>query len=286
MDAETHILAARFLTGYGLADCPLAHCAKLLTSYKCGEGFGGEMRLLETTRDPGRALRHLSLLSWPDSRHVLFPVGDACCALINNSRNGSDYHDYVYGLATHLETRFARVVNRPPRIWSNGGNREVLEWEARMFVLCDASGEVIRSVSCSDDGGRWDFSEYGIRHAIESTFLYDARRKRDRFTAQQLEALIPAFGFPSVTPESFLSAGRYLLFDISGRPVKTCTIAQADDPAFGYYERGQSWLPYMATHATSVIADFERCVRINPKYEPLVRSALDEAYRLTGRAQT
>jgi hypothetical protein len=56
--------------------------------------------------------------------------------------------------------------------------------------------------------------------------------------------------------------------------VKTYTVAENDDPAHRYYERGLGWLPNMATHATSVIADFERCLRINPAYEPLVRAAL------------
>jgi hypothetical protein len=208
-NTETYELASRFLSGYGLADCPLAHCAKRLTTFD--GGYEAPFRLRETTLDAARALQHLSLLSWPDSRHVLFPVGDSCCALINNSRNGSDYGDYVCRLAIHLGTRCARVVNRPGRVWSNGTDREVLQWEAHIFCLNDANGEVIRSVDCVDDGGRWDFSEFGDRHPVESAFPYSARRKRDRFTAEHLETLIAAFGFPNVGPTSFLQAGRYML---------------------------------------------------------------------------
>lgn len=282
-NTEMYERALRFVSGYGVADCPLAHAAKLLTTFNGGGGYDAPFRLRETTLDPARALQHLSLLAWPDSRHVLFPVGDGCSALINNSRNGSDYADYACRLALHLGARFARVVNHPGRVWSNGTDREVLQWEAHSFCLYGADGEVIRSVDCLDDGGRWDFSEFGNRHPIESTFPYTARRKRDRFTVEHLETLVAAFGLPHVGPTSFLQAGRYVLFDIPGRPATTCTIAEADDPAYGYYNRGLGYVPYMATHAASVIADFERCLRINPSYEPLVRSALDEAYRLANQ---
>lgn len=277
---ETYELASRFVAGYGVADCPLAHCAKRLTTFNGGGGYDAPFRLRETTLDATRALQHLSLLSWPDSRHVLFPVGDSCSALISNSRNGSDYADYVHRLASHLGTRCARVVNHPGRVWSNGGNREVLQLEAHIFCLYGADGEVIRSVDCLDDGGRWDFLSLAIVIQSNRPFhtLRDAKGTASRSNTSK--RLLPPLGFPMLGRLYSCRLGRYVLFDIPGRPATTCTIAEADDPAYGYYNRGLGYVPYMATHAASVIANFERCLRINPSYEPLVRSALGEAYRL------
>jgi hypothetical protein len=152
-----------------------------------------------------------------------------------------------------------------------------------MFSLYDSEGEPIRTVECSDDGGRWSFSENGIPHPIESAFPYDARRKRERFTTEHLTQLISAFGLQPVTSDSFIAAGHYFLFDTPGTKAKTCTIAEADDPAYGYYLRGLGWVPHIKTHASSVIADFERCIRINPEYEPKVRTALKKAYTIVGK---
>jgi hypothetical protein len=99
-----------------------------------------------------------------------------------------------------------------------------------------------------------------------------------------LHQLISSCGLPVVTSDTFLSASEYSLFDIPGFRAETCTIAEADDPAYGYYRRGLTWVPHMATHASSVIADFERCIRLNPDYEPKVREALDEAYAIVAKS--
>jgi hypothetical protein len=131
-----------------------------------------------------------------------------------------------------------------------------------------------------DDGGRWVFLEDGDRHPIESSFPYEARRKRKRFTATELCRLSRAYGLPVVTEDVFMAAGRYHLYERPHEPENTCTLDEADDPAYLYYLRGLTWVPHMDTHASSVIADFERCIRINPEYEPKVREALDKAYRI------
>ena len=59
-----------------------------------------------------------------------------------------------------------------------------------------------------------------------------------------------------------------------------CTPEQRDDPAFGYYLRGLGYAKHMNTHASSVIADFERAILLNPDYEPLVRDYLARARRV------
>lgn len=133
-----------------------------------------------------------------------------------------------------------------------------------------------------DDGGRWSFETTGTPDPVEDSFPYSARRKKDRFTSSTLGVLLRAYGFPRLDAEEFLSAREYSLFQEShtnqdwARSIqgRACTLEQRDDPAHGYYERGLGWVAHIETHAASVVADFERAVRLNPSYEPLVRSHL------------
>ena len=278
MLSNTNELAKRFLAGYAIVELKTADCVKLLQSR--GQGMDAQMRLVDKTSDPDHALGYLTMLSWPASRHIAFSAGPNFTALVNNSRNGSDYTDHKVWFARHLHCRFARIVNQTGRTWTNGTEHETLRYAATIFELFEIDGEPVRSVACMDDGGRWVFAESGQRLAIEDAFPYNARHKRNRFTSKQLEVLICAYGLPVVNPESFFVAGRYFLFETPSVPVSTCTLAEADDPAYGYYQRGLTWVPHIHTHASSVVADFERCVTLNPDYEQRVRDALDEAHRV------
>jgi hypothetical protein len=85
---------------------------------------------------------------------------------------------------------------------------------------------------------------------------------------------------PTVAPRDLLSAGEYLLATSAGaEQAATCTLDEADDPAYGYYVRGLNWCRHMTTHAKSAIADLERCLRLNPTYAPKVGAHLERAYR-------
>jgi len=271
-------LADRFLQGVGLADIDLDAAGQRLSSF--GKGTGAEFRLVITTIDGQEALKFLSTLTWPATRHVAFAAGDRITALINNSRNGSDYADYVRHFPRQLNCRFVRVVNSPQRYWRQGKLREILQYGARIFDLYDAAGETIRSIACVNDGGRWIYHTAGQPHPIEATFGPVAARPSQRFPASQLSALSAAFGLPLPTAEQFQRTGRYLLFaQESKQAITTCSIDEADDPAYSYFLRGMGYVHHMATHAASVVADFERCLAINPAYEPRVRDYLIEARR-------
>lgn len=270
-----HSLVARFLSGHGVARCEVSQA---LDSFN--QVTDNRLCVLETTTDVNKTLEYLSLLTWPATRHVAFAASQHATAFINNRRNGSDYADEKIWLASHLKTDFARIVATKRRVWSQGEEREILQYEATIFELYKEDSTLVRSVACLDDGGRWIFEEGGRRHPVENSFPYDARRKRDRFTNEHLRLLTEAFGLPWLTTERFLNAGEYHLLKSCRSPIDSCTIAEADDPARSYYLRGLSWVPHMQSHASSVIADFERCVRINPDYEPKVRKALEAAYRV------
>src|SRR5204863_7464290 len=51
-----------------------------------------------------------------------------------------------------------------------------------------------RSIAAANDGGRWVFEESGEAFEFERTELYNARRKKERFTRELLEEYLNEFG--------------------------------------------------------------------------------------------
>lgn len=279
MDSEFVRLATRFTRGYGIADCPVT-----VLSERIGQPFLGQAAPLQCvgrTSDFSAVIQFLSVLSWPASRHVAFAAGSQTTALINNSRNGSDYANQTVWLARYLNCRFARILDQDDEIWENGTDRITMRYAATIFELCSAAGELIRSVCCINDGGRWKLSEAGLRLAVENSFPWSARRIRDRFTTAELVRLADACGISVIEPENFLNAGNYLLMESPHPPANSCSLADADDPAYLFFLRGMSWVPRMETHASSIIADLERCLALNPAWESRVRDVLERARRVS-----
>jgi len=280
MNASSINRLARFLEGYGLAECPIVECASNLTKRR-GK-FDARLRLVERVVDLETAVKFVSTLTVPDSRHVAVAAAN-WTVFINNARNGSDYHNYTRSFPLYLDARFARIVSRPGKTWNNNAIRLKLQYAATIFELYDRRGDSIRSVCCMDDGGRWTFDEGGDPHPVEATFPYQNKKKRERFTSKELARLAASFGLPEVTTETFENAESFYLFECDVHIISTCSITDAQDPAFGYYERGLGWVKYLNTHASSVIADFERCLQINPNYEPKVRPFLNQAYHIVSQ---
>ncbi len=159
-----------------------------------------------------------------------------------------------------------------------------MQYEARI-VEHHAHDSGTRSITCTDDGGRWTFDVAGTPLPIEEQFDYDARRKRDRFTKQNLAALIRSIGARSVTADDLEHTHDFRLVAATPRDdgwrdridAQACSAADAADPAHGYFQRGMGWVDHMATHASSVVADLGKAVLLNPEFEPRCRQALDLA---------
>jgi hypothetical protein len=273
--------STRFTDGFGLVAKPLDECQSELEGWRLG--LRSSWSILGAACDFQEAITFLSHLTSPATRHVMVPFGNVT-VFMNNETGGSDYADHAIHLCQRLSVRTARVVDVPSRIVSTRTGREALSYEARILEMYQ-NGNLLRSVACANDGGRWTFQCAGEPHPLEQTFEYQARRKRDRFTPANLKALLEAFGFPFPDLNAIASVGHYVLvreqlLDSAYREkveAGACTPAQRDDPGFGYYRRGLIWVPHMQTHAESVIIDFERAVRLNPAYEPLVQKHLQRA---------
>jgi hypothetical protein len=276
------------LSGYGLVEAPLDRVVERFGSHRRADQ--SETRVLEVTPSAAKALDYLDRRTVPATRLVLVEHG-TWTAVLTNHRNGSDFSDHQHWAATTTLARTIRAVETDARWWKRGRRRERLAYEARIFELHGPDDALIRSIACADDGGRWVFETSGDPLPVEATFNYDAARKKDRLTRANLHDLLRSVGAEPLLDDGLVAAPRFALLAerISDPIVRErieaagCSLVEADDPAFGYFQRGLSWVPHMRTHAASVIADFERAIEIDPAYEPRVREHLSAAHRIVGR---
>ena len=273
------------LHGYGLVHAPFETVAQRFGTQALADQ--SRVRVVATTTDATAALDHLARLTVPATRLVVLDRGP-WTAILTNHRGGSDFADHQFWAARSLGVETIRVVDSDARWWRSGRLRERLAYEARIVELHDPDNVTVRAVTCADDGGRWVFETSGVPLPVEASFDYDAPRKKDRFTRDNLRELLDAVGPGPLTAEEILATSRFALLeerianDAWRKRIEAaaCSYAEVDDPAFGYFQRGMSYVAHMQTHASSVIADFERAVAINPAYEPRVRDDLREARRI------
>lgn len=275
------------LHGYGLVEAPFAATVERFgTSASADQS---QMRVVGTTANVVTALDHLARLTIPATRLVAVDRGP-WTAILTDHRNGSDFNDHQSQASRSLGVRTVRVVDSEARWWRRGDRRERLAYEARIVELQGPDGSAVRSIACADDGGRWVFATSGDPLQIEASFRYDAPRTKDRFTRTNLHDLLESIGAGALTAERLLAARRFALLEDrltnalyrAKVEAAACSRDEADDPAFAYFQRGMGYVSVMETHATSVIADFERAITIDPTYEPRVRGYLREAHRIAG----
>ena len=269
---------SRFLRGYGLIERPVIDCARELTSRPVLRPRS-HLKLSARTEDCTEAVDYLSTLTFPTTRHVLFPAGERWSATVNNNRNGSDTADYVFHFARGLRVRTVRVVDERPR------RGRPARTEARIVTMHAADGEISRSVCCMLDGDRWVHETSGEPFPIEQTFNVDARRKRDRFTRENLRDLLHAAGMPALEGPQFRAAGEYFLLEeryYVPQQVRTYTLEQVDSPAFWQVEAGIGWVDNGPEYA---VTHFERALELDPACEPQLRPYLERARRNLARQQ-
>jgi hypothetical protein len=273
------------LHGYGLVEASFEQTVDRFGTFDRADQ--SQMSVAGITASPADALDHLSRLTVPATRLVVVDRGD-WTSILTNHQGGSDFSDHQYWAARALGVRTIRVVDAAARWWKRDNLRERLAYEARIFELHGPDDSIIRSVACADDGGQWVFETFGDPLPIEASFDYDAPRVKDRFTRQNLRDLVESVGASPLTEEAFLESPRFGLLadrivDAAWRErveAAACSHEEADDPAFGYFRRGLTWVPHMATHASSVIAEFERAIKLDPAYEPRVRDYLRTAHNI------
>src|SRR5262249_11092457 len=118
----------------------------------------------------------------------------------------------------------------------------------------------------------------GKKLPIERNFRSRAPKIKDRFTSENLRALLACFRFPMLDEEHFQRSDRYALFEERHSfLVKTCTPAQADSPAYRHYQDGPANHQHIEKHPQYILDRFLWAIEGDPSFEPLVREHVAQA---------
>jgi hypothetical protein len=277
--------ASRFLEGYGLVNASRSRCLNALTQVPDETAYrlpGGFERYDWLRFEPSieRTLEFLCEFTPPVVRHVLVELRPDWTLCLNNDLPNCSFANDAPSLAQRACALAFRIVDSPSRVWRRGSLKEVTSHEARIFEAYGPSGKQEKVILAMEDDGKWKWFNEGVRFPIEDSFNYNARKVKDRFTSDNLKRLIESLGAPIPAAEMLAACGSFALLKSPGEPNETFTREQLDDPAFGYYRCGMGYVPHIKTHASSVIACFERAMQINPAYESKMRGYLEQARQI------
>lgn len=105
----------------------------------------------------------------------------------------------VTNLTRRLTTEGAVIVTAPENEEQNGA------------VMLEVYGPLEdeapkRAIACFSDGGRWGFTADGEAMWFEDEKKYRARRRRDRFTVEDLRGYLSAWGLMALETEYYAEA--------------------------------------------------------------------------------
>lgn len=276
---EAVVVPAGLVAGYFLVQLPFEAACAVVT-----EALGPEVAG-EDLGSAAAAVAAMEVVTWPASAYLVFPVTPTWTAVVNNRRDGSDVADELPALVRSTSATTLRVVDaEESRLVTATGFRVRLGYEARIAEL-HREGELHRSISCMDDGGRWTHETWGEPLPVEASFDLTAQRRRDRFTRTDLGRLLESLGVTRVDAEVLLSAGRYRLLRVDREVLTRSPRAEAEDPAAGYFRRAQEWLPHLTTQASSVVLDLTKASLLDPDYAGRCAGPLEAARRVVGAAE-
>lgn len=158
--------------------------ARVITTRVEGELADGLLKLL-----PLRTLPH---------RYLFVPTRSAWCGFFDNSWRGTDASGAMSVMAEqYCHCRGMRVVSVPHThrkakdSWKGRYGAVMLEVYAPYEIDIHNTE---RAIACSNDGGRWVFSEGGKPYKFENLAQYRAKKIRDRFTSDMLAEYLLHFG--------------------------------------------------------------------------------------------
>lgn len=196
------------ISGYGLIEAPIDRVLSTFgTHHRADQAV---MSVVVARAGAKETLAYLDLRTYGATRLALLDFGE-WTAVLTNHKTGSDFADYQYWAGRTVGARTVRVVDSTAR-WRRDADRRVrLSWEMRSFELHCSNNEPIRIITNANDGGRWTFIASGDPLPFESGAPYEADRRQDRFTSEELHAVLAGLGPGHLTAERFLITPRFAL---------------------------------------------------------------------------
>lgn len=215
------------------------HCAAEMAARECTEWFaeiGTRVTGREVLGQLDEVLASLLPLTGIMERRTLFvPTKGKWTAYFDNGWQGPDVESRVGYLHKRIGCRGVRAVCTPHTM-----RKEGQKWKGRWgaTILSVFSPDAEDSLGCErfiyamNDGGRWDFEEYGERYEFEDIERYERKKVRDRFTPEMLDAYLRHMGIHAFD-EAFYVATKdnpAILLEVDGPPARDMreyTLAEA-----------------------------------------------------------
>jgi hypothetical protein len=164
---------------------------------------GTEVDLLRLEEPLAACLSRLEPLQPARTRELYLETTFGWTALYKNGVRGSDPFLPMFQLSRALGVTALRVCATPATALYHA---VILEVYDRPEAGGDANG-YRRSIAAANDGGRWVFHQSGAPFGFEDVARYGARRIRDRFTPEALEAVLAGLGIPKLTDATLVRDG-------------------------------------------------------------------------------
>jgi hypothetical protein len=143
------------------------------------------------------ALLQLQPLIVPPRRRLLMETGSSWTAYFDNGSDGGDPFGPVSYMSELLKCRGLTVACVPHTLTSKRKDAKGTYGAVQFELFAPEPREISnheRSVSAANDGGRWCFNVFGTVQPYEKIDQYKARKIKDRFTPEMLEAYCEALG--------------------------------------------------------------------------------------------
>jgi hypothetical protein len=133
-------------------------------------------------------------------RYLLVPIAEDWTAALNNAKLGTDLGMIPSLAARKLDCLAIRATAIPDGRESFGATiLEVYEPTAEPPLRCR------RTISAANDGGRWQFDQFGRPFRFEDTTAYARKRIRDRFPKELLYKYLGHLEVPPITTSLFVA---------------------------------------------------------------------------------
>lgn len=174
-------------------------------------------------------LNRLLPLTGPLLRNIWVRTSSRWTAYFDNFVNGGDPYGPICHGARDIKCKGVMILNSPQTPTSWGGAR---------FTIFGPDGppwrNIVREISAINDGGRWDWTVSGSVQPFEDVSRYKARRVKDRFTPDVLEAYCSALGIRAFDDTFYCDEG-YLVennnIDFTKVQVRSLTLDEAQKDA-------------------------------------------------------
>jgi hypothetical protein len=172
----------------------------------------------------------LPLSGGEKQRHLFIPTRSVWTAYVDNGYRGTDAMSAMSYMAQTLGCRGMRVGAVPHTLREDKGRYGIVALEVYGPRQTDWLN-YLRTVYAMNDGGRWDFGQFGEPFPFEKLEQYQARKVRDRFTFDMLKEYLLHLGLSPFQEDFYLPPGSSAWIVEKTGPImssqKQYTLAQA-----------------------------------------------------------